>query len=131
MATHGVAPEDDGGLQALLRASPDPEAHTSAAAEIGFLLALVGLATAPFTMTQGVALTASAIAVLLGLVGMARTSNPYVAGRALVPMAICFGFLALVVVGLRYLGLDTAFGDGLLPTLGDWLDRLNGRFGLT
>jgi SAM-dependent methyltransferase len=33
--------------------------------------------------------------------------------------------LALLVVGLRYLGLDTAVADGLGPTLADWLRALN------
>lgn len=130
MATYGVAPEDQGGLQSLLETSPDPEVHTSAAAEIAFLLGIVGLAAAPFSVTQGVAITASVPALLLGLVGMARTSNRYVAGRALVPMAIFFALGGLIIVGLRYLGLDTAFGDELLPTMGDWLDALNERVGL-
>jgi hypothetical protein len=38
------------------------------------------------------------------------------------------GLLALVLVALRYAGLDTAFGDELLPTIRGWLDDLNGRF---
>ena len=31
----------------------------------------------------------------------------------------------LVSIGLRYVGVDTAFGDALAPTLADWLAALN------
>jgi hypothetical protein len=128
MAIFGAAP-DDGGIDALLDSSPEPGVHTSAAAETGFLLALVALASAPFSVTHGVTLAAGLVALVLGAVGVVTTSNPYVAGRGLVPLSLALAFVALLVVGLRYLGLDTAFGDGWLPTLTDWLERLNGRVG--
>jgi len=128
MAIFGAAP-DDGGIDALLDSSPEPGVHTSAAAETGFLLALVALASAPFSVTHGLTLAAGLVALVLGAVGVVTTSNPYVAGRGLVPLSLALAFVALLVVGLRYLGLDTAFGDGWLPTLTDWLERLNGRVG--
>ncbi len=130
MTTFGVAP-DDGGIDALLDSSPEPGVHTSAAAEIGFLLALVALATSPFSVTHGVSLTTGIAALLLGGVGVVTTSNPYVAGRGLAPLALAMGFVAVLFVGLRYAGLDTAIGDSWLPTLTDWLERLNSRVGLT
>jgi hypothetical protein len=37
-----------------------------------------------------------------------------------------FSLTALTVVGLRYAGLDTAFGDALVPTFLSWLETLNG-----
>jgi len=128
MAIFGAAP-DDGGIDALLDSSPEPGVHTSAAAETGFLLALVALASAPFSVTHGLTLAAGLVALVLGAVGVVTTSNPYVAGRGLVPLSLALAFVALLVVGLRYLGLDTAFGDGWLPTLTEWLERLNGRVG--
>ncbi len=42
-------------------------------------------------------------------------------------VGLALAFTALLIVGLRYAGLDTAFGDGLLPTLQDWLESLNSR----
>lgn len=127
MATYGVSPEDDG-LGALFDSSPDIGVHTSAAAETGLLLGLLALAAAPFSVMHIVSLAAAAAGFFFSLVGVANTSRPNVAGRALAPIGLLFSFAALVMVGLRYVGLDTAFGDGLLPTIGGWLDDLNARF---
>jgi hypothetical protein len=126
MATYGAAPED-GGLQELFEASPDQEVHTSAAAETAFVLGLVALVSAPFSMMHGISFAAGAAGALCGLVGVATTSRPNVAGRMLVPAGLFFSVTALVLIGLRYLNVDTAFGDGLVPTLSDWLDSLNSR----
>ena len=41
-------------------------------------------------------------------------------------MGLVLALVTLALVGLRYLGLDTAFGDGSVATLDDWLDWLNG-----
>jgi len=126
-ATYGAAPDDDG-LPALFDGSPEVTAHTSAAAEIAFLLGLVAMAAAPFAVMHVVALGSAAVGALLALVGVAATSRPNVSGRVLAPLGLAFAVAALGLVGLRYLGLDTAFGDPLLPTIGGWLESLNSRF---
>lgn len=129
MATYGAAPED-GGLQELFTASPDPEVHTSAAAETAFLIGLVALVSAPFSVMRGMSLATAAVAALCGLAGVATTRRPNVAGRMLAPAGLFFAIIALVLVGLRYLNVDTAFGDELVPTLHNWLDSLNSRLPL-
>jgi hypothetical protein len=126
MATGGVSPHDDG-LAGLFEASPDLRVHTSAAAELGFLLGLFAILAAPFSVMHALSLGAGVLGVALGFVGLASTSRPNVAGGALTPLAMGFAFSALVLVGLRYLGVDTAFGDELLPTLGAWLDAINAK----
>ena len=126
MATFGATPED-GGLQGLLAASPDRGVHTSAAAEIGFVLGLVALAAAPFSGTYALALAAGTLGFVFGFVGLASTSRPDVAGQALAPLGLLLGCVAMVLVGLRYLGVDTAFGDDLVPTLRGWMESLNSR----
>ncbi|NUR08318.1 MAG: hypothetical protein HOQ45_15090 [Nocardioidaceae bacterium] len=125
------APDEGRGIDALFTGTPVVEAHTSAAAESAFLLGLVALVAAPFAVMHAIALGVGALAAVLSLVGMATTSRPGVAGRALVPLGLCFAVVALALVGLRYLGLDTAFGDRWLPTLAGWLEELNARFPLS
>lgn len=124
MSTFGAIPEGSH-LQELFDASPDRKVHTSAAAEVAFLTGLVALFAAPFTAVQALSLVVGTVAVLFSVVGTATTSRPDVAGRALVPAGLFFGLAAVVLVGLRYLGLDTAFGDGFVPTMGEWLASLN------
>lgn len=123
----GAAPQDDG-IQRLFDSSPDVEVHTSAAAGGAFLLGLVGLVAAPFAVMHVVAMGVATVGVVLALVGVATTSRPNVGGRALAPLGLVFAVISLVVVGLRYLGLDTAFGDRFVPTIGGWLEGLNSRF---
>ena len=126
MATYGAAPEN-GGLGALFDSSPAPAGlHTSLAAETAFLLGLIGVSAAPFSVTYAVALGASVLGVLVGLVGIAAASRPNLTGGVLAPLGMLFSFAALVLLGLRYLGLDTAFGDGLAPTIRELLEQLNG-----
>jgi hypothetical protein len=125
---YGASPGDDGSLRALLEASPDLGVHTSAAAETAFLLGLVALFAAPFSMMYTVSLGAGVLGVVCAFVGVAATSRPNVAGGALAPVGLAFAVAALLLVGLRYLGLDTAFGDGLVPTIRGWLENLNARF---
>ena len=125
MTSYGVSPDDGGSLEALFEGSPDLDAHTSAAAETAFLLGLLALIAAPFSMMYAVSLGAGVLAFVCGVVGMATTSRPNVAGRALDPIGLACACTALLLVGLRYLGVDTAFGDGLLPTIGAWLNDLN------
>jgi hypothetical protein len=125
MTAHPVPPEDSG-MRGLFEGTRERPAHTSAAAETGFILGLCALASAPFSITFALSLGAATVGIVLGLVGLATTSRPEVAGKALVPLGLVSCFVALVLVTLQYAGVDTAFGDGLLPTLGDWLGRLNG-----
>jgi hypothetical protein len=65
---------------------------------------------------------------MLAFVGVVTTSRPNVAGRALAPLGLACSIVALALVGLRYLSLDTAFGDDLLPAIGAWLRSLNADF---
>jgi len=125
VTSYGVSPDDGGSLEALFEGTPDLEAHTSAAAEAALLLGLLALAAAPFSMMYTVSLGAGVLAFVCGVVGIATTSRPNVAGRALDPIGLACACTALGLVGLRYLGVDTAFGDGLLPTIREWLDDLN------
>lgn len=126
MAAGGISSQGDD-LTGLFEASPDPRVHTSAAAELGFLLGLFAVLAAPFSVMHALALAAGVLGLALGLVGLATTSRPNVAGGALTPFALGFAFAAVILVGLRYLGVDTAFGDELLPTLGAWLQTLNAQ----
>lgn len=124
MTAFGAAPEE-GGLDALLESSPDLDVHTSAAAETAFLLGLLAAVSAPFSVMHAVALVSGAAGFLLGLVGVARASRPNLAGTALSPFGLGLAVVALLTVGLRYLGLDTAYGDDALPTLRSWLEAVN------
>lgn len=124
MATYGAAPEG-GGLQELFEASPDREVHTSAAAETAFLFGLVALLASPFSVTHGLSAASGIVGAAFGVIGMATTSRPNVAGRMLTAAGLFFSLTALVLVSLRYVGVDTAFGDGLVPTLRSWMDSLN------
>lgn len=128
MATH-AAPHDEGGLDALFEASPDLGVHTSATAEGGLILGLAALLAAPFSVTHGLTLVLGLAGGLLALRGLAATSNANVAGRALAPWGLASAILALLVVAPRYLGVETAFGDELLPWLRALLEDLNARIG--
>ena len=127
MTTGGVSWADDG--PAGLFDGPSGErVHTSAAAEMSLLLGLFALLASPFSVMQTVVLGAGALGFVLAIGGMAATSNPRVAGRALVPLGLATSVVALVLVGMRYLGADTAFGDELVPTIAAWLAELNSLF---
>jgi hypothetical protein len=127
MSAHSF-PTGDEGLSGLFDASPDRPVHTSAAAEVSFVLGLIALFAAPFSLMHAASLGIAAIGAILGIVGVATTSRPDVAGRVLAPLGLLFSLIALTVVGLRYAGLDTAFGDDMVPTFLSWLDALNGWF---
>lgn len=126
MASH-AAPHGDDGLDALFEASPDLGVHTSAAAETGLILGLAALASAPFSVMHGVALVLGLLGAAVSFVGVVATSRANVAGRALAPWGLACACVALIIVLPRYLGLDTAFGDGILPWLRDVLEQLNAR----
>jgi len=127
MSAHSLPTEDDG-LSGLFEASPDRPIHTSAAAELAFVLGLVALVAAPFSLMHTASLGLAAVGAVLGIVGLATTSRPDVAGRALAPLGLFFCLTALTVVGLRYAGLETAFGDALVPMILSWLEALNEWF---
>ncbi|MCW2806964.1 MAG: hypothetical protein JWQ93_919 [Marmoricola sp.] len=132
---HGVSPgttagepvsnQDDDALGALFDSSPARPVHTSATAEIGFLAGLVALAAAPFSLMTGVCVGLSMLALLSSVVGLARSSRPLVAGSLLASIGLVLSLAAFAVVGVRYVGIDTAIGDRMLPTLADWLRSLN------
>ncbi|MDZ5621477.1 hypothetical protein SFC88_11590 [Nocardioides sp. HM23] len=126
MTSHAASPEPEG-LDALFESSPDLDVHTSAAAETGFLLGLVAITAAPFSVMHSVALGSGLLGTVLAFRGVVATSSANVAGRALAPFGLALAGVALLLVSVRYLGVDTAFGDELLPTLRGWLEDLNSR----
>ncbi|HEX2174616.1 MAG TPA: hypothetical protein VHG70_01790 [Nocardioidaceae bacterium] len=124
MATFG-RPAQEVGLGALMAESPESRAHMSVAAEVTFLLGLVALVTAGFSSLLAVTLVAAAGAVGCGVIGMITTRDPDTAGSALSAVGLFAGLTAAGLVGLRYAGLDTAYGDELAPWFWDQLQRLN------
>ncbi len=127
MSAHSFPTEDDG-LSGLFEASPDRPIHTSAAAELSFVLGLVSLFAMPFSLMHAASVVTAGLGAVLGVVGMATTSRPDVAGRVLAPLGLFFCLTVLTLVGLRYFGLETAFGDALVPTFLSWLEGLNAWF---
>lgn len=127
MATFGAAP-GDGNFQRLFDRARVVETHTSAAAELGFLLGLFAIGAAPFAVMHVVALGLAALGAILAVVGVMATSRPNVSGRMLAPLGLVLALAAAALVGMRYLGVDTAFGDRMMPTITDWLENLNSRF---
>jgi hypothetical protein len=125
MATYGHSPRGEVGLQELIEASPAPRARMSAAAETALVCGLGAVLTATFSILFGVSLVFGALAVLTGLVGLISTHRPDVAGSALNVLGLLLGLLAIAVIGVRYLGIDTAIGDPLIPWLTDQLHHWN------
>ena len=80
----------------------------------------------PFALTMALSAGLAAVALVTSIVGMARASRPDVAGGVLAAVGLVLALAALALVGLRYLGIDTAFGDASVPTIRDWLHSLNG-----
>ena len=116
MATQHPEPARHG-LSELFDASPAAEARTSAAAVLAFVAAVGALLTAPFSTTFALSFGLACLGVLAGLVGLVVTSRPDRTGSALAPWALVGSLIALALLGLRYTGLDTAFGDRLAPGL--------------
>lgn len=126
MTTHDLGNDDAAGdLGTLFDGSPAPDVHTSAAAETAFVLGLFALLAVPFSLAMTLCLGMAAVALVCSIVGLARASKPAVAGGALAAVGLVLALATLGLVGLRYIGIDTAFGDGLTPTLLDWLAALN------
>lgn len=105
--------------------SPESRAHMSVAGELTFLLGLGALLTAPFSDLFGVTLLLAAAALCCGVVGMITTRGSEIAGGALSAVGLFGGLVGGVLVGLRYLGLDTAVGDDVAPWFWDQLLRWN------
>ena len=124
MATYGPSPEDSG-IRAIFESSPAVRVHTSASAELALLLGLVALLAAPFGVMHVLTLGVGVLGIFFAAAGVATASRPNVAGGGLAGIGVLFACTALVIVGLRYVGLDTAFGDAWLPTFRTWLDDLN------
>ena len=125
MATYGHSPQGEVGLQELIDASPAPRARMSVAAETALVCGLGAMLTATFSILLGVTLVLGTVAVLAGLIGLISTHRADVAGSGLNVLGLFLGLIALAVVGLRYLGIDTAVGDPLLPWLTDQLHHWN------
>ena len=127
VATFGGSSAGDVELEALIDGSPAPRAHMSVAAETALVCGLVALLTAVFSILFGVAMLLGLVAMFSGMVGMVTTHRPNVAGSALTALGMFFGALAIVLVGVRYLGVDSAFGDAVVPWIADQLHYWNTR----
>jgi hypothetical protein len=114
----------DGRLGALFDRSPADPAHTAPAAEVSFVLGLVAVAVAPFSLTYGLCVMIAGLCVITSVVGLAQASRPSVAGSTLAAMGLVLSLGALALVGLRFLDVDTAFGDSLVPHLNSTLQSL-------
>jgi hypothetical protein len=115
-----------GALGTLFDSSPAPFVQTSGAAVTAFVLGLFAAMAAPFSLSMSLSTGLATIAVVASIVGLARASRPTVSGGLLASVGLVLALAALALVGLRYLGLDTAFGDGSVTTIRDGLDWLNG-----
>ena len=120
-------PAEEVGLGALMASSPESRVHMSVAAEAAFLLGLSALLTAPFSALFAITVALALAAGSFAVVGMITTREPELAGSALAPLGLFGGLVALLLVGLRYFGLDTAFGDELAPWFWDRLQQWNSR----
>jgi hypothetical protein len=114
-------------LQALFDDSPAPRARTSMVAVSALFCGLGAILTAPFSILLGLAMLLGLVAMFSGMVGLVTTHRPDVAGSALTAFGICLGVLAIALVGVRYLGLDSAFGDAVVPWIAEHLHQWNTR----
>lgn len=114
-------------LSDMFDASPDIHSHTSLAAELGLLCGLAALVTGPFSVMFASSLGLSVLGFMFAMVGVVTTSRRDVTGGALAPVGLLCSFIAVTLLGLRYLGLDTAFGDRLIPDLLAALEFLNSQ----
>ncbi|HWM00485.1 MAG TPA: hypothetical protein VNP20_24300 [Nocardioidaceae bacterium] len=126
MATPG-RPAEDVGLRTLMAVSPESPVHMSVAAEAALLLGLGAVMAAPFSAFFSVTLVLGVLSLGCGVAAMVTTRAPDTAGSAVSTLGLALAVLALVLVGLRYAGLDTAFGDDVAPWLLERLQSLNSR----
>ena len=131
MTTQDLAPDtapgdrSSGALGTLFDSSPARSVQTSVAAVVAFVLGLFALLAVPFALAMALCVGMASVALVASIVGMARASRPDVAGGLLASVAMVLALMTLALVGLRYIGLDTAFGDAIAPTIADWLEALN------
>jgi hypothetical protein len=118
-------PPDNDALGALFESSPARVVRTSAAAEVAFLCGLVAVLAVSFSLMAAVCVGLAAVGLVTSIVGLARASKPAVSGGLLASIGLVLSLATLTLVGLRYLGIDTAVGDAAVPTLADWLAALN------
>ena len=119
------SPFESSGLSELFDASPDLGAHTSVAAEAALLLGVASLIAAPFSVMFALSLGLAALGLVCGMVGLATTSRRGVTGSALAPVGLVSSLVTLALLGLRYLGVDTAVGDRFAADLQAALEVLN------
>ena len=122
---HGPDDDSSGALGTLFDSSPARSVQTSAAAVTALVLGLLAVLAVPFSLAMTLSGSLAVVALVSSVVGMARASRPGVAGSLLASVGMVLALATLSLVGLRYVGLDTAFGDALAPTLTSWLDAMN------
>ena len=98
---------------------------TSAAAETAFVVGVFALLLSPFSLMAALCLGLAAVGLVASVLGMARASRPGRPAVLLAAVGLVSSLAAAALIGLRYLGIDTAFGDATVPTLADWLRSLN------
>lgn len=126
MATYSGS-QGEVGLDALIESSPASRVRMSMAAEAALICGLGAALTATFSILFGVALALGALAMLAGMVGLVTTRSPEVAGSALNVLGLLLALVAVALVGVRYVGIDTTVGDPLLPWLADQLHHWNAK----
>ncbi|MET0839682.1 MAG: hypothetical protein ABWY19_12930 [Marmoricola sp.] len=115
----------DDAIGALFDSSPARSVKTSAAAETAFVVGVLGLLLSPFSLMAAFCLGLAAVGLVTSIFGLARASRPATSGGVLASVGLVTSIAAAAVIGLRYLGIDTAIGDAMVPTLADWLRSLN------
>ncbi|HEU4513047.1 MAG TPA: hypothetical protein VFR87_08075 [Nocardioidaceae bacterium] len=125
MAVWHRSPSENSGLSELFDVSPDVGAHTSMAAEAALLLGVASLLAAPFSVMFAVSAGLAALGLVCGMVGLVTTSRRDVTGSALAPVGLVASLVTLALLGLRYLGVDTAVGDRFASDLQAALEVLN------
>jgi hypothetical protein len=116
-----------GMLQDLIDSSPEPRARMSMVAEATFMFGLAAVVTAAFSILFSLSVLLGVLALAIGLIGLITTHRPDLAGSALNVLGMFLGFLALAAIAVRYLGIDTAVGDPLIPWLTEQLHHWNGK----
>ena len=115
----------DDAIGALFDASPARTVKTSAAAETAFVVGVFALLASPFSLMAALCLGLAAVGLVAAVLGMARASRRGTAGGVLAAVGLVSSLAAAALIGLRYLGIDTAVGDAIVPTLADGLRSLN------